>query len=284
MSSTEWKHEQRSTSPRSLPPKRRLLRGAPMRITRRWLWSIPVLLVLLYGGLCLAISIAPCMYKRAYVPSGLYGGAPAPKNRGLMVTMESLDVRIRLRKTKYAVDATYRFFNNGPTTTQWVRIPKRGTAWNGYCLTVLDFIRFDAWINGRRAEISQHRDTYEDAKFLFSALRGRPTGTDHNAWITCSATFPRYARTTMRVSYEADYIPSHGDRRVEYVVGTASYWQGSIGRAAVTLDGTEIDSIVRLKLGGANWRELTNERLTRMETRDYSPTPGTEVVVLIRDY
>ncbi len=175
--------------------------------------------------------------------------------------MDLQEVTIRLRKMTYVVDAVFHFFNTGSRTTEWVGFPRRGD--------VGDFVRFDAWLDGQKVDMSEERDR--------TSKLPKP-----HRWLVHRITFPHHAARTIRVSYEADYNSKDSQYLAAvYEYGTGADWRDVIGLAAFTIDGTEIGGIKNFSLNRLppSARKMITENVIRFEMTDLKPSPHDELRV-----
>jgi hypothetical protein len=140
-------------------------------------------------------------------------------------------VTFRSKRDSYSVDARYRLFNTGKTVTVTVGVPKYGRPdrdkqWPKPII-VRDFISFDAWVNGRKAEFVEARDFFTDpsARPIGGYCWNKPAET---RWMTKRVTFKGKATTVIRVRYEAHY---HNQNKVGSGLVDLGYYHDSTGRS-----------------------------------------------------
>jgi len=185
--------------------------------------------------------------------------------------MDSEDVTIRLHKDSYTVDAVFHFFNTGETTTELVGFPKRGSG-NEFSFHTGDFIRFETWVDGEKAQFSEEREPFCGVrKFLSRIFSNR---VQDYRWLVKQVTFPGHSTTTTSVHYEAPYHKSDG-RCAFYIYGTGSYWKDSIGKAVFTIDGTDVveapNIMVTCPPNLAITRKQISANALRYELTDFKP-------------
>lgn len=202
------------------------------------------------------------------------GGAASPDSPHDSIRMDAEQVTIRLKKTSYTVDAVFDFFNTGETTTEWVGFPKSSVSVGkslisypkrqlGHYLDTYDFIRFDAWVDGRKAEFSEERDFFRDAGLHDVA---------ESKWMVKQVVFPGHAKTTIRIRYESPYTYTG---LAYYVYGTGSFWKGKIGKAAFIIDSSEVGGAETtwMAFQASPGPRLISRNLVRYEIRDFEPWP-----------
>ena len=164
-----------------------------------------------------------------------------PKKPHATIRLDSERVIIRLGRSSYTVDAVFDFYNRGETTTEWVGFPKGWYATNVSKEWPFEFVRFDAWIDGRRVKVTDEQESDRTAGMaLFlnsasssvkvpSASEASPRSEDlftmvrRRYWLVHHVTFPRDTGTRIRTSYEARYSSYDGPGQAAvYVVGTGT--------------------------------------------------------------
>lgn len=198
------------------------------------------------------------------------GGSAASAALHQTTRMDSEEVTIRLHKGRYTVHAVFQFFNTGETETLWVGFPR--LAAQGRSLPVAsDFLRFDAWVNGKKVPFTEVQALSKNTE----PLKNR----SGLSWVAQHIAFEGNGRTTIRVSYEANYgiIPGTPPKgvRAYYIYGTGAYWKDSIGRAVFTIDATETGGAKRWGVAGLprRARRVVTRNLIRYEVRDLEPNP-----------
>lgn len=227
-------------------------------------------------------------------PLFVEGGAVSPKSEHETVRMDSEQVIIRLGRFTYTVDATFHLFNTGETVTKWVGFPKRRVKLIDGRLSP-DFLRFDTWVDGRHAEVTELRDPHAaDVGFwerLMGPLRDRlrlsiyryaRRGYIRNEWMAQRVAFPRHARTTIHTIYEAEY-PYRGHRRAVYIFGTGRYWKGGIGEATFVIDCTGVGgtSKVDVDFPVAPRPKILSGNLITFDVRKLKPPPDAQLYIAV---
>lgn len=248
------------------------------------LWLHPMILV---SALLVCIA-TPARADWATVQ--LAGGAVSPKKGHGAIRMDSEEVIIRLRKDRYSVDAVFHFFNTGRTTTEWVGFPKRG---------VFEFIRFDTWVDGRKAQVTEERDAGTTRSIVkrmisgFSSLvlqqrtrewpnPGAPKPEDR--WLVQHVTFPAQASTTIRTSYEGFYTWGFS---MDYILETGAYWKDRIGKITFIIDCTDVGGIENVRvntqeLGIVPGAQSIGDNLLKLELGEAKPPPWSKLSIYLK--
>lgn len=162
----------------------------------------------------------------------LQGGCIAPSAPNENIRLDVMSVTFRSKRDSYLVDARYRLFNTGKTVTVTVGVPKYGRpdrdeGFHSSKPVVRDFIGFDAWVNGEKAEFVEVRN-------FFTNPSARPVGgychgnqSAETCWMIKRVTFTGKATTIIRVRYEAYYHNHwfHSGKLLE-----SGYYHDSVGR------------------------------------------------------
>lgn len=205
----------------------------------------------------------------------LEGGAAAPKSSHRSIRLEHQEVTIRLGKKTYLVEAQFQLFNTSRSTTEWVGFPERLT-YRALSTESSHFIRFDAWVDGRKTQVTEERD-------LSDTKSGRSSLSRENRWMVLRVTFPARKRTTIRCLYEAPY--EHGGHRkaMTYIYGTGSYWKDTVGSAIFIVDAAEIGGTrhVLVNLTPASGPRKISGSLLSFEMRDFKPSPEARFEVVL---
>ncbi|MFC1835809.1 hypothetical protein ACFL2Q_13955 [Thermodesulfobacteriota bacterium] len=188
------------------------------------------------------------------------GGAAFAKSAHETIRMKSEEVRIRLEKLSFTVEAVFNFFNSGENTTEWVGFPKLTYGSESTTDAWRDFVQFHAWVDDKPSTF-----TNED-----------------NRWMAREVTFPGKAKTTIRVMYEAEYMIYWG-HYAEYIIGTGASWKGSIGKAVLIIDcsatGGSENLTARLVHGKA--RRTVTENTVRLDLSDFEPKPDEKLYITV---
>jgi hypothetical protein len=181
----------------------------------------------------------------------LQGGCITPSAPNEHIRLDVMRVIFRAKRDSYSVDASYHLFNTGKTTTVTVGVPKYGRSdrdqeYHSGEPIVRDFLGFDAWVNGRKAEFVEARDFFTDPS-------AQPVGgychgdkKSETRWMTKRVTFTGKATTVIRVRYEAHYHIQSGISGFVYDAGyyhvsVGRYWKDRIKRATFVSDITDIN-------------------------------------------
>jgi ankyrin repeat protein len=232
-----------------------------------------------------------CGQEWDYEPLGILTGAPAPRLNLQSIRMDSQEVTMRLRRSTFVVDAVFHFTNSGDTTTEWIGFPKRGNACrNGYLLEPA-FVRFDTWVDGQKTQFSEEgRSGFKSEAFGSEVwtLRGQFNAVplnNYNRWIEKQVRFRGWARTTIRLSYEADYVafgPPPLVRCADYIVAAASRWEGAMRNFAFTVTTSEVGGTKNLARIDSNGLSLITEDFVQYDAMNYQPEAQSEFGAAIR--
>lgn len=240
--------------------------------------------------LCVFVSALLCVPGAAQPPSVgtgyvLQGGSVAPMFPQESIRMDSMHVTIRLKRKSYVVDAVFGLYNTGRTKKERVGVLKCTYGSWRYAPMIYDFIRFDGWIEGRRAEFSQTLDFFEPPIVRSMHLRGVDLAP---RYIVSEVVFQGHTRTTIRIMYEAhywrdwegSYKKGHAHARGMYQYGTSRYWKDKIGKAVFILDYTGVGEALQYLEGpprcpGA--RRLITEDVLKYEISDFEPRVRSEL-------
>lgn len=228
------------------------------------------------------------------------GGAAAPGSPHQAIRLDSQEVTIRLKgfaDLRYTVDAVFHLFNTGETMTQWVGFPKWVVTDNG-SHTLSSFIRFDAWVNGRKAKFTEEQDLSQETQIGVGpppSLLKRRSMKQHylheeRRWLIHQVTFPGHTPTTIRVTYEAPYY--YDGAKAIYLYGTGSFWKGNIGKAVFIVDSGEVGGTENISISFEEARRTKamsqnirvrpwsiSRNVVRFELRDFEPDPEARFVV-----
>ncbi len=195
------------------------------------------------------------------------GGCVFPIDSNTGIRMDAMEVTFRLRNTGYTVDAVFHLFNTEAATTQQVAFPKFGF---GQRLPVIDFVRFDAWIDGKKAAFSEDRDLHPKTGPFYPHCSSYAR--TKVAWLVSRVSFPGKAITRHRVRYDA---LNTGGGTADFYFGTGRHWKGPIGKAVFTIDGTDVGGAgfvgVSSVLGFIGPRRV-GRNIVRYELRAFEPS------------
>jgi hypothetical protein len=197
----------------------------------------------------------------------LGGAMPIPAHES--IRMDSEQVTMRLRRANYTVEAVFYLFNTGEATVEWVGFPVRGP-------NRRDFVRLDAWVNGRKTEFTEVPNLFKDAGISPGFLSSNTM-----RWLVSQIAFRGNAETTIRVKYEGEYdsnVPGTAYVHANYIFGTGSFWKDTIGKAAFIVDCTGVGGTgnVSIYSGMSSGPRVIGQNVMRYELRDFEPWPGAE--------
>ena len=234
----------------------------------------PFVMVVVGAAILVGVFCALCIPGRQYGAVEMGSGAVAAKTPHQSIRMDSQEVTIRLGKKSYVVEAAFRLFNTGETTTQWIGFPKEGE--------VSDLVRFDAWHDGRYLAVTDEPSwIWRKPRCLKGLLSD---WWSDERWLSQHVKFRGRRQTAIRVSYEADYRHDIGGRSVLYRLGTASDWKDNIARLTFTIDGQAIGGAghFRVIFVPRQWQALATENAVRYESTDYKPHTGDGLVIYLQ--
>lgn len=214
------------------------------------------------------------------------GGAASPVSDHASIRMDSEQVKIRLEKDSYSVDAEFIFYNTGETVTELVGFPKVNYLAIRQHEGPTNYMRFETWVNGEKAEIL-NSDPDCKPMTLRDFLDGAKKGTtfpsrEINLWLVHRVKFPGHAYTTMRTKYESRYfVPKFGPKEAIYIVGTGRHWKDRIGKAVFSIDCSRVGGTenVRSHLSMAPGPRLISGGLLVHEIRNSKPEPRAALTV-----
>ncbi|MEW6140252.1 MAG: hypothetical protein AB1733_18690 [Thermodesulfobacteriota bacterium] len=229
---------------------------------------------LLCTGLCLLATSG----SADDAPVWLMGGGATPKSSHTTVRMDSEEVTIRLHKDSYTVDAVFRFFNTGDTTTEWVGFPKRGLGSSATFTGTRGFIQFETWVGDQRVPFREERELWSRVPMFLRSIFSYII--EDNRWLVKEVTFPGHKETTTRVKYEAHYYGPAEGNTAYYIYGTGSHWKGPIGKARFILDASEIGGTgkIRVNLPEESRRQVSESSVI-YELNDFDPSPHATLTV-----
>ncbi len=150
----------------------------------------------------------------------IQGGGAVTMGQQTDISMTDEYVLIQMSSQSYRVNATFRFYNSGASTTVAVGFPANGEGAEGAAKR--DFDYFKTWVNGNIVPTKDAPDrNYDDSD-----------GRGYSYFKVKRVYFPASAVTISSVEYEAPYgNSSNGESWLWYTYGTGGSWRGPIGRA-----------------------------------------------------
>lgn len=170
------------------------------------------------------------------------------------IRMDSAETIIRLGPKSYTVDAVFHFYNTGDRTTQWVGFPKPRSGLADDVTHELDkfkFSVFEAWVNGRKVDISEERDDADVAEAI--TTRHRPDSRPGSR--VKEITFLGHTATTVRVRYVAGYIRSAAANLASYGIESGRHWKAPIRKVVVVIDSSRVGGIKQIRTNAGRERE-----------------------------
>jgi hypothetical protein len=138
-----------------------------------------------------------------------------PIGRGTSIRLDSQQIVIRERLDHDRIDATFRLFNTGETTVQWVGVPG-GWGLKTWPEGVPFILEFKGWVNGREVNFTKAQQEHE-------CRHVRETGK------VAEVTFPGNTLTTIRIKFHI-----RPDTHLYY----PKFWKWRIGKPVVIRDST----------------------------------------------
>jgi hypothetical protein len=210
----------------------------------------------------------------------LQGGCITPAAPNENIRLDLMQVTIRLKRDSYLVDAVFHLFNTGDTAKEMVGVLKFGYAdervWDGIP-PVYDFLRFNAWIDGRKTEFVEVRQFLRDpdSAFCDDVSSG---GISETRWMVKEVTFAGHSLTVISVRYEALYKHPLSTSFNQYFGGfyywMGRYWKGKIRKAVFIIDNTDIcghEGSGHIDTSYVGPRRAFTERIQRYEMVEFEP-------------
>jgi hypothetical protein len=154
----------------------------------------------------------------------IYSGTAKLMSTHSSIQMIGEDVTIILSTAaNYDVDAIFRFYNEGKSTTVLVGFPMSGFD-PGEDYSAGEFKSFYTSVNNEEVSVSERYDQFERSGVLIDAK-----------WKVKEVYFPQNMETVTRVKYTAPYGERPGVNFVNYIIGTGASWHGNIGPSTFTV-------------------------------------------------
>ncbi len=230
------------------------------------------------------------------------GGVVSPISDDASIRMDSEQVKIRLEKDSYSVDAEFVFFNTGETVTKLVGFPKANYLAERAYEGPTNYMRFETWVNGKKAKII---NSYPDdkpmtaAEFMDKSRKGiikkgtRFPSQEIKLWLVHRVKFPAHACTKIRTKYQSRYFHLFGQVQAKYIVGTGRHWKDRIGKAVFILDCSGVGGEENVKISfptapGGPWLNptspgawLNSDGVLVCEITNIEPEPRASLSVLV---
>jgi hypothetical protein len=226
------------------------------------------------------------------------GGAVSPVSGHASIRMDSERVIIRLAEDGYSVDAEFLLYNTGETVSEPVGFPKIDYTVTQRQKGPTDYIRFETWVNGEKAEIisndpedraSRDKLSYNteegslgSSEIELSKREGIPPLRDR-LWLVHRVKFPGHAYTKIRAKYQSQYSVQGGLVDAIYVVGTGRYWKDRIGKAVFIIDSSAVGGAenIRIPSAMAPGPRLISAGLQICEISNFRPGPREALTVRV---
>jgi hypothetical protein len=213
------------------------------------------------------------------------GGAVSPASDHASIRMDSEQVKIRLEKDSYSVDAEFIFYNTGETVTELVGFPKVNYLATRQHEGPTNYMRFETWVNGEKAEIlasDPDSKPMPSEDFYLNPKKGtRFPSQEIKLWLVHRIKFPGHAYTRMRTRYQSRCL--FGQEVAEYVVGTGRHWMDRIGKAVFIIDCSGVGGAENVKVGFrmAPGPRLISGGVLVHEIRNIKPGPRAALTVRV---
>ena len=255
------------------------------------------------GGICIQVQnrvLDYCIDPLSLCRNGRYGATYPAGERGVVspvsdhanIRMDSEQVIMRLEEDHYSVDAEFIFYNTSETVTELVGFPKV------YYLTTREhegptnYMRFETWVNGEKAEIinSDPDDKPMTGKIsiiwlrkglLRKGLRSHHKKLSSGWFIVLNFRVTQF--TKIRNRYQSRYSVLFEQVKASYIVGTGRHWKDRIGKAVFIRDGPGVGGAENVKFGFpmAPGPRLISSGLLVSEIRNIKPEPRAALTVRI---
>lgn len=220
------------------------------------------------------------------------GGAVSPVCDHASIRMDSEQVIMRLDKDRYSVDAEFIFYNTGETVTELVGFPKVNYLTTREHEGPTNYIRFETWVNGEKAEIINSDPDSKPmtwGEFLNAAKQGiikkgaQFPSQEINLWLVHRIKFPGHAFTKIRTKYQSRYSALFEQILAVYIIGTGRHWKDRIGKAVFIVDCSGVGGVENVKIGFsmAPGPRLISGSLLVSEIRNVKPEPHAEFFVTV---
>jgi hypothetical protein len=128
----------------------------------------------------------------------------------------------------------------------------------------MDFLRFDAWVDGRKTDFEEELDFLTKSNTPFPEPNPRARIRTETRWMVQRVVFPENAPTTIRIRYEAPYDwPRNADLLFQfgkYHYGMSRHWAGKIAKVVFIVDSTDYGFDVRQTAALDGRRDPSSQR------------------------
>jgi hypothetical protein len=250
-------------------------------------------LALVLGAAALAPSLSLADDGFAQVFSG---SASLQKGKHPAISMSSETVRIALGAQSYAVDATFWFYNDGPSTTVAVGFPWRGRA-DGVRDAALSLDAsgpsdFRTWVDGVEFPVRDMPEAvtvdgkptpYQSARQLAEASKDEDhiEGVEERRWLVKETPFKAKRTTVVRVSYTAVFDAGNNSLNAAYIYGTGGSWKGPIGRVDFIIEASSTAWARSISLDERWSVARVDEYSCRYTATNVAPDPDDKIEIAV---
>jgi hypothetical protein len=213
------------------------------------------------------------------------GGAVSPVSDHASIRMDSEQVIMRLEEDSYSVDAEFLFYNSGNTLSELVGFPDVDYLTTEHNDGPTNYIRFETWVNGKKAEIindDPNRNAPRD-KISYTNVPDKSHLRENKPWLVHHVQFPGHAYTKIRTKYQSRYSVFLERVRAIYVIGTGRNWKDQIGKAVFIIDSSGVGGAenVEINFPMAPGPRLISAGLQVCEINNFKPGPREALTVRV---
>ncbi len=234
--------------------------------------------------LCLVAASAVLVsdLARAQVPPLVVGGVVSPAAPHETIRLVSAETIIRLYESTCEIDTVCRFFNDGDLVEERLGFPIYVDHVEVRSLPILK-----AWVDGRKltfttsdmvplfwSTIPSLRSNIRTPRSHRHPLEERrlPMDLRECRWLVKQVSFKGHTETLVRTAYRPPYFFDHA----YFLYGTASYWNGSIDRAAFIVDAGNVGGLKNIEVSFpvAAGPRIVSDNVALYELSNFKPAPG----------
>jgi hypothetical protein len=238
-----------------------------------------IIVLILYGSAAIG-DMAPLVQQES-------GGVASPVSDDARIRMDSEQVKIRMGKDSYSVDAGFIFYNTGETVTELVGFPKANYLTTRRYKGPTNYLRFETWVNGKKAKIINryhYSKPMTSGDFYLHAKKGTMFPSQEiRLWLVHSVKFPGHAYTKIRTKYQSLYFDYFGQLQARYIIGTGRHWKDRIGKAVFFIDCSGVGGAKNVKINfpmaPGPWQN--SDGLLIREIRNIKPEPRAALTVRV---
>lgn len=171
------------------------------------------------------------------------GGNLIPTNeKDTNIQMRSEVITFTLEEKYYKINVDFDFYNDGDEVTLSIGFPFFQVGIGGHG-KIYDF---ECWTNGVKTDYSDEPITQDWSIYVLDENKLE------NAYVR-DITFPANSLTKTRVSYKSDYGLETDGYLANYLYGTGSTWQNSIGQITIkVINNSPYDYPKEISMGGSS--------------------------------